>query len=287
MRRERTDMSRREKRTKRAILGAAAFLGAVSLWGPVGAWAQEGEPFSNVWLEVIDRPSQDRISVTVPMACGFVVVGSEDETNAEPISAGEGTLLLPNLRVEDADGNPTLEDTGNLMIKNYSTTVAEDVTSGPEAVRTGLPVRLAAYMEEEPGAAGSSTWMLSQVSPASDDAGKRRYRLSLYGAAFAAEDAPEGFGGGEADGGQTPGEDGGNGDGARFWMDGIISLEAPPDVETNGCTAGGTANLPWEQEVALGAEVGGTRGDYSQVENSVKVGRIHWRIEADESKDGN
>lgn len=255
-------------------LFAAAFL-LSGICGTQAALA-EGQPgpSTNVWIDVIQKPTQDRICVTVPMAYGFVVVGSEDTQDETPISVENGNLLLPNVKVEveddlDADGlrDYSLTVFGNmeLPIKNYSTTVPDDAEEEEEERRVGLAVKLGAYMDARNDGGllpppDRAYWELSEEKPGIDADSFKKYRMVLDGKAFRVL-------GGE--------------DQKEYHMDGTISLGAPPDVEHNGWTAAGTANVPKEQYVTVDVEVGGGQGNYTQVEQSVKISTIHWEVEAD------
>lgn len=244
---------------------------------------QPDGPSTNVWIDVIRRPSQDRICVTVPMAYGFVVVGSQDPRNDSPISIENGNLLLPNLRVEvdeasGPEGNPdyfiSASGPQELPVKNYSTAVPEGAEEENEedAVRTGLAVKLKASMDAgeaggitAPG--GGRSWTLTAGKPGTEEADIRKYRMILEDMPFSYIDPEDPnlyhMAGNSS---SVPGE---------------ISLDAPPDVETNGWTSAGTANVPSEYQMKVAVEVGGVQGHYRQVEESIKAGTIRWTVEPD------
>lgn len=53
---------------------------------------------TDVWISAIPRPSDERISVTVPMMVGFVVNGTNiDGKTQDPITVEKGALLLPKV----------------------------------------------------------------------------------------------------------------------------------------------------------------------------------------------
>ena len=244
---------------------------------------QPDGPSTKVWIDVIGRPSQDRICVTVPMAYGFVVVGSQDPGNPTPISIKNGNLLLPNLRVEvdeasGPEGNPDYSISASgpqeLPVKNYSTAVPEGAEDENEedAVRTGLAVKLKASMDAgeaggitAPG--GGNSWTLTHEEPGTEEKDIRKYRMILDDMPFSYIDPEDqDLYHMAGDGSSAPGE---------------ISLDAPPDVETNGWTSAGTANIPSEYQMKVAVEVGGVQGHYGQVEGSIKAGTIRWTVEPD------
>lgn len=268
-------MKRKANWKKAAIavcLTAAAGLGWTKM---VMAEGTEG-PSTNVWIDVIKRPTQDRICVTVPMAYGFVVVGSQDFDNNTPISVEEGTLLLPNVRVEmdETSGEEgrreyslTVTGARELPVRNYSTTILEE--NEEEGIRTGLAVTLGASMDarDETGIMPPKNrgyWTLTDTEPGTGTEDFKKYQMSLDGHALSILESE----------GDDPSE-------ASYRMDGEISLKAPPDVEQNGWTAAGTANIPSEHWMNTDVKVGGVQGHYSQVEESLKVGTIRWTVEPD------
>lgn len=241
---------------------------------------QPDGPSTKVWIDVVKQPTQDRICVTVPMAYGFVVAGSQDPADETPISIENGNLLLPNVRVEvdetsgengHYDYSISVSGPKELPVRNYSTTVPEDAEEGTEeAVRTGLAVKLKASMDAKENGGlikpvNRSYWTLTEEKPGTEENSFKKYRMSLDGMPFSYVDTAE------------P---------ERYHMAaegslGEISMEAPPDVETNGWTSAGTANIPSEHWMKVNVEVGGVQGHYGQVEESMKVGTIRWTVEPD------
>lgn len=229
--------------------------------------AMAGGPSTNVWIDVIKRPAQNRICVTVPMTYGFVVVGSPEADNTRPISLENGNLLLPNIKVDvdetsgtEGDRNYFLTFTGaeKLPIKNYSTIENVDDV-GNVLNRTGLAVKLQASMDAKEGEqlippSDRGYWTLSDTKPGTEEAEFKKYQMSLDGKAFSVKD------------------------GDIYRMDGEIPLAAPPEVEKNGWTAAGTANIPSEYFADVDVAVGGVQGHYNKVEESMKIGTIHWTI---------
>lgn len=219
-------------------------------------------PSSDGWLTVVkaDVPVTDRISVTVPIAYGFVVVGAADPQDQTPVSYEKGTLLLPNIRINQAAAGDeyTMEfmGDGKMAVKNYSTITAEnleDQEQGEDSPRQGLAVKLKASVVQEK----DSKWTMTDSELTTDGKDARKFRISLN------KEFPT----------RVPEKEG------IFEYHGSISLDAPPNVETNGWTAAGTAIIPSEQELSVGVEVGGPCGMYRETEKSVKVGKIHWNVE--------
>lgn len=222
-------------------------------------------PGTDVWLSVVPRPTQDRISVTVPMVAAFVVNGTADEANTDAISVENGSLLLPDVLVtgaDDGDDSYQLVTTGaSLVVRNYSTKVPEEHLDDENPPRVGLEVELTAKVitaQDEDGDTlrpdERSGWTLTDTKPTTAEADYKKYRLSLDGKAFS----------------QKVDED-------TFEMDDSIMVGAPP-AEEKGWTSGGLSKEPYEQQIELGVEVGGTRGMYHQVENSVKAAQIIWSM---------
>lgn len=231
---------------------------------------------TDVWLDVVKPPTQDRLSISVPMAVGFAVVGSTEPGAQTPISAENGTLLLPNVwikKVKTEEGEKYVTrytGSGNLSLKNYSTTVPE---GQDESARTGLAVEVGAYIEAEPQTAlppgENANWTMTGEKPGTEESDYKKYRLSIDGHPFS-----ESEDNGEGKAGETKETAG------VFWMDGTISLDAPQNVEENGWTSAGTAVEPSEKPIEVGVEVGGVQGNYTNPEASVKVGTIHWTVKA-------
>ena len=103
--------SMKQKEQIRKSCAAAIAAAAVIMAVPQLVRADEtpAGPSTDVWIDVVKPPTQDRISVTVSMAYGFAVVGSQDTMDTTSISLDNNTLLLPNVYVEvktDPEGGP-------------------------------------------------------------------------------------------------------------------------------------------------------------------------------------
>lgn len=254
------------KNRKIIIAMAAIFLCTGGL--PVSAYADD--PSTNVWLDVIQTPTQARISVTVPLAYGFAVVGSVDPLDNGPVSVVDGNLLLSNVRVEvitpsggngDVEYEVKVEGQTALAIKNYSTDMRDGEENG---VREGLSVEIEPYLVSAPKNASGTQhhWKPSAVSPTDADTDFKKFRMSLNGNAFS-----------------VPGTIGsGNTMQDVLWLENKIVLEGPPDVPTNGYTAAGTANIPSTLYLPVSIQVGGKQNQYKQIEESSKVSGIYWKV---------
>lgn len=215
---------------------------------------------TDVWVSVVPRPSQERISVTVPAVIGFVVNGTADNQDQEVLSTENGNILVPNVKVESVEGNQytlVVEGSPTLVIKNYSTNVKEGQEDAENPERVGIGVKVTGTLSSESTATGADgvPWVPIAEKPAETQEAFKNYRLSLGGKLFSKS----------VDGG--------------FEMAEGIEIGAPP-AEEYGWTAGGASLEPFQQELALGVEVGGTRSMYSKPEESVKAAKITWKIQA-------
>lgn len=237
-------------------------------------------PSGTVWLHVTDTDPDVRVSVTVPMNFGFVVRGSQTSSQVE-ISVDAGTLLLPNFTVDVTDptinnGNYSLQVTSGpqMAIKNYSTHMDLDLTTNPSqdpTVRVAMPVTLDAYIEnagydaqadtDDPAARGY--WEAVSVTPQDIEADFKKYQLGFLIGADTYTFSRQGT--------ETLAR--------RIYLDKSIDLAAPDNAY--GFTESGLAKEPFVYPLDLNLVVGGVRGQYSQVEKSLKVGTIYWQISYD------
>lgn len=244
------------RRVLSAVLGAALF--AVS---SVSAAAQTADgPGTDVWVSVVPRPTQERISVTLPAVVAFVVNGTADTSDQTAVSMENGTILLPNVKVEAAENKKSytlvLEGSSTLVVRNYSTDVPEENRDDASPPRVGIGVTLTGTVQQtEQSKAEDAQWTPVGVTPPATEDGFKQYLLSLDGNQF------------------NKTVSGG------FEMEKGIEIGAPPAAES-GWTAGGMSRAPFEQEVKLGVQVGGTRGMYNQAETSVKAAKIIWKIKS-------
>lgn len=249
----------------------ACVVGAASLCFSASASSANNEgPASNVWIDVVELSSEMRLSVTVPFSYGFAVLGTTETNTAtanEAISTANGNLYLPNVRVNVSTSSSwtvtgyQLTYTGTIMpLENYSTDVREENTGQTDPEREGLPVELRPYIVETDK---TNFWKASSTPPTSDGGDFKKYRMLLDGKPFSEESQRR-----NADGTLIP----------VVEISDIIALPAPPDVPTNGYTAAGTANVPSRTDVPVDVEIGGRRGQYHQVEHSIKVAQIYWEV---------
>lgn len=233
-------------------------------------------PTSNLWLSVVELPSQARISVTVPTSYGFAVVGSVNSADNGAVTSQNGTVLLSNVRVEvtssadgTEDGAYTITEEGlpEVTLENRSTDVRDEYLDQPEPPREGLPVEVQPYVVEIPdtlldGVTGQHHWKPIGADPTGDRQMFKRYRMGIAGKWF------------EAEGTVTDGKK--NYD--AYFLNGKLPLPAPPDVQTGGWTTGGAAKEPSISHFDVDVQVGGVQNQYDQVEQSVKIGQIGWEI---------
>lgn len=247
-----------------ATMGASAFATATSEDpnGNIGG-AVPTESGTEVWAGVaVDNPDM-RIKVTVPTLFAFVVNGTVDSNKAtNPISVDDGSLLLPNVKVENVTGGTpeggsgakydlTTTGSGSLTFENYSTYYNKTDYSG-------LAVKLNGAIKSEVGA----KWTPVAVAPGTTEGDKYKYQISVNGSAF---DTAQ--------------------DGGGYGMKAPIDLAAPTEVE-NGNNIDATTKLaktPSVAEAEFDVKVGGDRGDYAVAENSAKVGTIVWKVSAEQT----
>jgi len=243
---------------------------------------EESGPTSNVWLDVIQVPTQARISVTVPLSYGFAVIGSVESSAENPVSVADGNLLLPNVRVVVTEPSGTLPGAAgsaeyaiqtvseaSIPIRNYSTDVRDGDEDKEPLPREGLPVEARPYMVSVPDSTyGPHHWQPSKTDPTWDgmstETNFKKFQMILDGLAFSVE-------------GQKYIEDF-NAIKDVLLLNGTFALAAPPDVPLYGYTSAGTAQVPSQKYLSVDVKVGGRQNQYKQVEESVKVGAIYWDI---------
>lgn len=259
-------------------LTAIGFICVVSLC--FSALADEG-PASNVWLSVIQLPSEARISVTVPLAYGFVVRGSVEDSDRFPVSVEHGNLILPNAKVHvSVPSGPGITAEYELQtiseqaipIRNYSTDVRKEHIEEENPPREGLPVELKPFIAGYGSDNGRTHyWEAVGDDPTWDGVSEqtnfKKYQMLLNDVPFS---IPEQMTISYEDGSPELKE--------VFWYAGTIPLNAPEDVMAHGYTAAGTALIPSETYVTASVKVGGSQNEYKQVEESLKVGAVFWQV---------
>lgn len=264
--------NRKQKQIKngRVRLAACVACAAGLCFSAAAAGTDSAGPTANVWIDVVELSSEARVSVTVPFSYGFAVQGTTETSGTiadEAISAANGNLYLPNVRVEviTPSASGTAEYQLNYVstvipIKNYSTDVREENMGQTDPEREGLPVELRPYIVDS-GAAGHF-WQISSVQPTNAGEDFKKYRMVLDGKAFSEESKRN------INDVLTP----------VVVISENIPLPAPPDVPGNGYTAAGTAIVPSQTNVPVDVEIGGRRGQYHQVEESINVAQIVWEV---------
>lgn len=246
------------------------------------ALASEG-PASNVWLSVTQIPSEARVSVTVPLAYGFVVRGSVDSNDTYPVSVENGNLIVPNAKVyvsvpSGSGAGTTAEfelqtiSEHTIPLLNYSTDVREEHLEEENPPREGLPVELKPFIAGNDSDEGKTHyWRAVGYDPTWDRTSSqtnfKEYQMRIDHVAF-------------SDPGQVTisYEDGSTELKDVFWYADKIALNPPEDVPANGYTAAGTAHIPSETYVTVDVKTGGMQNEYKQVEESLKVGAIFWQV---------
>lgn len=263
--------------------------------GTTPAETVESGPASNVWLDVIQVPTQARISVTVPLSYGFAVIGSVEDTAVNPVSVENGNLLLPNIRVvvktpSGVASNAVYEiqtvSESSIPIRNYSTDVRDENADEEIPPREGLPVAVQPYMIALPvddnlipipihhwqPSLTDPTWK----APETADEAKvnfKKFQMVLDGLAFS-EPEQKSISTILSNGTVT------NKVWNVIWLENksTIALDAPPSVPDYGYTSAGTARIPSEKHISVQVRVGGIQNQYTQVEESLKVGAIYWEV---------
>lgn len=216
---------------------------------------------TDVYAGVIVDDPDAKIKVYVPTLFAFVVNGSVDENATEAITTENGSLLLPNIKVEaNGDDSYSIQTVGDgrMYFENCSTAKDED----NEGERVGIPVSIRGSIKNEGTAESRNGWEHIGTAPTTDEADKKHYRLSVGNIPFESE----------LDG--------------TFQMQEEIPLEAPDlgRVEENGTVTytnldeGNFAIQGTQEEVAFSVEVGGQQNHYQNVEESAKIGNIVWTI---------
>lgn len=246
------------RKTKTVLGLALAGLVAGTALTPGALAAQAEGPGTDVWMSVVPRPSDTRISVTIPTAIGFVVVGSTE--SMEAITVKNGNLLLPNVKVEsDGTGDDhkvTVTGESTLRMENYSTDVPEEQLEKPEGERqrVGLAVNVAATIKHQTDSAW--TPIATEPGQAAEDA--KKYQVSV-----GVSQTLGVFNQTEANG--------------ALRLDKPFTLPKPP-VEESGWTTAGVSLTPSRTQLLLDIKVGGTQNMYTTTENSAKVAQIVWEI---------
>ena len=242
----------------------------------------EGSGNTDFVAGVVIDDGDMRLKVTVPMVFAFVVNGTVDSAHAqEAVTVENGGLLLPNVKVvvdtpstDGANGTYHLEvgETGNWMFTNYSTKNrardgSEDAYVDPATGRVGTTVDVWGAVETAGSAASRNYWNhVAEIE--AGDAGFKQYTLSVTSRSIVQDTdsvAKETVA-------FTTERDG------NFAMGKVIRLSAP-DATAGVDSVTKLALVGSEEDVTFGVAVGGKRGNYTQVEQSAKVGTVIWTIQ--------
>lgn len=244
-----------------------------------------------VYGGVIIQDKNPVVKVEVPTMFAFVVNGTVQSSDAaDSVTSSNGNIILPNVKV-DVDTTSTTNSVGgyeysltytgdtNMRINNYST-YYDEVSTGVNA-RVGLPLKINGEIIEEVGTSSAKKfWEYSTaVTPGARDDFKK-YKISIDSHELTTPVTGGGFRLADAD---------------------VITLAAPDTkykldtTTTPGTTLVTYDNLdsstnltvtPSTHYAKFDVVVGGQKGQYSQVEESAKIGTIVWTVSADVSTDG-
>lgn len=202
-----------------------------------------------------EKYTDAKIKVTVPTIFAFVVNGTKDTAKAaDVLSSTNGSILLPNMKVKVLDhtvnnGPWKYESTGDgsMVFENYSTKINDANASK----REGIEVELAGSFQNV-GTMASRNYWNHVATPAKI----KEFNLSVDGIKFD--------------------QDLGNN---TLGMASGVTLTAPAATEVADVDATTKlAKVATPHVADFDVAVGGTRGDYNQVEESVKVGSIEWTV---------
>ena len=131
----------------------------------------------------IDDPDT-RIKVTVPTLFAFVVNGTVTNSDNTAITETDGTLLLPNVKVdvtttETSEGQgvkyniTTVAENANALFSNYST---KSDASGTEG-RKGIDVKISGYVENQGTAESRNYWTNVITAPTNSQSDFKKFQL--------------------------------------------------------------------------------------------------------------
>lgn len=205
-------------------------------------------------IVVDDETNTDaRIRVTVPTVFAFVVNGTVDAAKKDlTLSSTDGTILLPNVKVNvldpasaASDYEIAVEQDSKMTFTNYSTKAAAGNT------RAGIAVNLKGSIENKGSDKDRNYWKHTANAK-----GFKEFTLSLENEKF-----------NKSAGSNT------------LEMANAVVLDAP-DVSdpANVDSTTKLAKTGAAKDLAFDVAVGGTRGEYKQIEQSAKVGTIVWTV---------
>jgi len=246
------------------VMAASMVMPALASGNGVGA-VPSGDG-TQVWAGIIIEDVEAKIKVEVPTLFAFVVKGTT--TTAAGVGVTDDDLYLPNFKVDvttpstsgtgavfNLEQVGTLTEAGKLPFTNYST---QKGATG----RVGLPVMINGNITNEGEAISRNYWTHTAstgTTVATTDF--KHYNVSIDGNEF----DTAAIGGGLQMAGKG------------------IALTAP-DETLNGDNIDpvtGYAKIGETYQAEFGVTVGGERGQYRQVEQSAKIGKIVWTISAE------
>jgi len=260
-----------KKRLTTALLAGAMAASMVmpAMAAPDLGGAVPASTGTEVWAGIVIEDKDAKIKVEVPTLFAFVVKGSVTANAAAVGSGANGNIYLPNVKVDvttpsvsgtgavyDLQTVGNLVEAGKLPITNYS-------TYDDAGTRKGLDVNINGNIKNEGTPESRKYWThttSANTSAATTDF--KNYNVSIDGSEFDAV----------ANGG--------------LQMAAGITLDAP-DADLGGA-AGSAANVGTDDYAIVGnthyaafdVSVGGEVGQYTQVEESAKIGTIVWTISA-------
>lgn len=227
---------------------------------------------TEVWAGIIIEDMDAKVKVEVPTLFAFVVKGATDGS-ANPVTTGNGDIYLPNFKVNvttestggvgavyELEEVGTLDVEGKLPFTNYSTYI-DTVTNK----REGLEVKINGNIKNDADAASRNYWEHT-TSNNTTTADFKKYNISVDGNPFNTL----------ADGG--------------YEMADGLTLAAP---DTDPLADGSYSNIDSDDHAIVGetyyapfdVKVGGEKGEYNQVEQSAKIGKIIWTVSVEMQKD--
>lgn len=260
---------------KRLITTLLAGVMATSMVIPAMADPGGAVPAStgtDVWAGVIIEDMDAKVKVEVPTLFAFVVKGTTTVSNS-PVTSANGDIYLPNVKVDvttpsvsgqgavynlQTEGNLTVE--GKLPFTNYST------FKNASDKREGLAVKINGNIKNEGDDASRKYWTHTTSSNTGLDDFKK-YNISVDGNNFDTV----------ANGG--------------LQMAGTGINLAAPNTDPMGDSS--YSNVDSDDYAIVGEThhakfdvlVGGTKGQYKQVEESAKIGNIVWTISVEMQND--
>ena len=268
------------------VIGASMVIPAMAATS--GGVAQSSAGSTDIIAGVMVDDEDMKLKVEVPTTFAFVVngtVGTQGKSDA--ITVESGGLLLPNVKVK-VDKPSTGEDTkdgtyhleigelGNWKFTNYSTRIkresGDEGKFDPATDRVGVAVDVWGAVQNE-GTPSSRNYWNHVATGASGEAGFKQYTLSVKSDKVVAKGAANSETGAEETVKFATAQDDGT-----LAMPKAIRVPAPDatagvDKVTKYALAGA------EADATFNVEVGGVRGNYTQVEESAKVGTVIWTIQ--------